>query len=111
MLFRKSVPSKQIHKVDCSDVIVTQKKKLDSFRSTVKPLIVQLDDENTVNVASGLTEEQRVDIWANKDQYLGKIVEVKYFEETVNQNGGRALRFPVVLRFRDDKTIEDINVE
>ena len=80
-------------------------------RGGLKSLIVQLDDENTVNVASGLTEEQRVDIWSNKDQYLGKIVEVKYFEETVNQNGGRSLRFPVVLRFRDDKTIEDINVE
>lgn len=80
-------------------------------RGGLKSLIVQLDDENTVNVASGLTEEQRIDIWANKDRYLGKIVEVKYFEETVNQNGGRSLRFPVVLRFRDDKTIEDINVE
>lgn len=80
-------------------------------RGGLKSLIVQLDDENTVNVASGLTEEQRVDIWSNKDQYLGKIVEVKYFEETVNQHGGRSLRFPVVLRFRDDKTIEDVNVE
>ena len=80
-------------------------------RGGLKSLIVQLDDENTVNVASGLTEEPRVDVWANKDQYLGKIVEVKYFEETVNQNGGRSLRFPVVLRFRDDKTVEDINVE
>lgn len=80
-------------------------------RGGLKSLIVQLDDENTVNVASGLTEEQRIDIWSNKDQYLGKIVEVKYFEETTNQNGGRSLRFPVVLRFRDDKTIEDINVE
>ena len=80
-------------------------------RGGLKSLIIQLDDENTVNVASGLTEEQRIDIWSNKDQYLGKIVEVKYFEETVNQNGGRSLRFPVVLRFRDDKTVEDINVE
>lgn len=80
-------------------------------RGGLKSLIVQLDDENTVNVASGLTEEQRIDVWSNKSNYLGKIVEVKYFEETVNQNGGRSLRFPVVLRFRDDKTIEDINVE
>ena len=80
-------------------------------RGGLKSLIVQLDDENTVNVASGLTEEQRIDIWANKDQYLGRIIEVKYFEETTNQKGGRSLRFPVVLRFRDDKTIEDINVE
>lgn len=80
-------------------------------RGGLKSLIVQLDDENTVNVASGLTEEQRIDIWQHQEDYLGKIIEVKYFEETVNQNGGRSLRFPVVLRFRDDKTIEDINVE
>lgn len=80
-------------------------------RGGLKSLIVQLDDENTVNVASGLTEERRIDIWQHQEDYLGKIIEVKYFEETVNQNGGRSLRFPVVLRFRDDKTIEDINVE
>lgn len=101
---------KKMHTADL--IIVGFEEAIDGKnRGGLKSLIVQLDDENTVNVASGLTEEQRIDIWSNKDQYLGKIVEVKYFEETVNQNGGRSLRFPVVLRFRDDKTIEDINVE
>lgn len=80
-------------------------------RGSLKSLIIQLDENNTFNVSSGLTEEQREDIWNNQEQYLGKIVEIKYFEETTNQQGGRSLRFPVVLGFRDDKTIEDINID
>ena len=80
-------------------------------RGGLKSLIVQLDDENTVNVASGLTEQQRDDIWNNQEDYLGRIIEVQYFEETQNKNGGRSLRFPVVRSFRNDKTIEDINVD
>lgn len=80
-------------------------------RGSLKSLIIQLDENNTFNVSSGLTEEQREDIWNNQEQYLGKIVEIKYFEETTNQQGGRSLRFPVILGFRDDKTIEDINID
>ena len=77
----------------------------------LKSLIVRLDDENIVNVASGLTDELRNQIWANKDQYIGQMIEVQYFEETTNQNGGRSLRFPVFRCFRDDKTPDDINIE
>lgn len=80
-------------------------------RGGLRSLIVQLDDENTVNVASGLTEQQREHIWNNRQDYLGRIIEVQYFEETRNKNGGRSLRFPVVRSFRDDKTIEDINID
>ena len=80
-------------------------------RGSLKSLIIQLDENNTFNVSSGLTEEQREDIWNNQEKYLGKIVEIKYFEETTNQQGGRSLRFPVILGFRDDKTIEDINID
>lgn len=80
-------------------------------RGGLRSLIVQLDNENTVNVASGLTEQQREHIWNNRQDYLGRIIEVQYFEETRKKNGGRSLRFPVVRSFRDDKTIEDINID
>ena len=80
-------------------------------RGGLKSLIVQLDENNTFNVSSGLTDELREDIWKNQDKYMGKIIEIKYFEETTNKDGGRSLRFPVVLGFRDDKTIEDINID
>lgn len=80
-------------------------------RGGLKSLIVQLDEDNTFNVSSGLTEEQREHIWNNQEEYLGKIIEIKFFEETTNKNGGRSLRFPVVLGFRDDKTVEDVNID
>lgn len=72
---------------------------------------VQLDDENIVQVGSGLTEELREEIWNNQEKYLGVMVEIQYFEMTENQNGGKSLRFPVFKDFRFDKTPEDINVE
>lgn len=80
-------------------------------KGSLKSIILQLDNDNLVNVSSGLTEQQRHHIWNNQDQYLGKILEIQYFEETKNKNGGRSLRFPVVKSIRDDKTIEDINID
>ena len=72
---------------------------------------VKLDDENVVQVGSGLTEELRLEIWNNQDKYLGAMVEIQYFELSENQNGGKSLRFPVFKDFRFDKTPDDANVE
>lgn len=60
----------------------------------------------TVKVGSGFSDELRDEIWRNKDEYLGTIVEVSYFEETSNQDGGISLRFPVFKDFRPDKIEE-----
>jgi DNA ligase-1 len=38
---------------------------------------------------------------------IGKIVEVQYFEETSNADGGLSLRFPVFKDFRPDKLEAD----
>lgn len=59
---------------------------------------------NTLRCGSGFSKEQRKEIWENKDKYLGKIAEIKYFEETKNQAGGTSLRFPVFKDIRFDKT-------
>ena len=72
---------------------------------------VKLDDENIVQVGSGLTEELRLEIWNNQDKYLGAMVEIQYFELSENQNGGKSLRFPVFKDFRFDKTPDDANIE
>jgi DNA ligase-1 len=57
-----------------------------------------------VGVGSGFTDEDRDYIWNNKNKYLGKIIEVQYFEESKNQDGGISLRFPVFKCLRSDKT-------
>lgn len=59
---------------------------------------------NTVGVGSGFTDFDREFIWNNQDQYLGKIVEVQYFEVTKDKTGTESLRFPVFKHLRTDKT-------
>ena len=56
-----------------------------------------------VGVGSGFTDFDREFIWNNQDQFLGKICEVQYFEETKNKDGGVSLRFPVYKHLRQDK--------
>jgi DNA ligase-1 len=53
-----------------------------------------------VNVGSGFTDDQRIDYWANREELLKKIVEVRADAITQNQDGSYSLRFPRFLRFR-----------
>ena len=51
---------------------------------------------NTVGVGSGFTMEQRLYYKDHPEELLGKVVTIKYFEETKNQDGSYSLRFPTV---------------
>ena len=65
---------------------------------------------NKVNVGSGYTDEQRQEMWDNRDFYVGKILEVKYKEETKNKKDDSiSLQFPTFSRMRLDK--EDVSYE
>jgi len=50
--------------------------------------------DHPVRVGSGFTIEERQDFYQDKNKILGKIIQVQYFEETKNQDGGISLRFP-----------------
>ena len=54
-------------------------------------------------VGSGFTDEQRNYYYNNPDEIIGKIVTVKYKEETKNKNGGVSLQFPIFQTVRFDK--------
>lgn len=54
-----------------------------------------------VNVGSGLSDSDRDEYWANRDDLLGHLVEVEADAITQNQDGSYSLRFPRFLRFRD----------
>lgn len=60
-------------------------------------------------VGSGFTDADREYIWNNQEEYLGKIIEVQYFEESKNAQGGISLRFPVFKKLRTDKTEPSYN--
>ena len=55
-------------------------------------------------VGSGFTDEQRNYYYNNHNEIVGKIVTVKYKEETKNKNGGVSLQFPIFQNVRFDKT-------
>lgn len=58
---------------------------------------------NELRVGSGFSEEQRDYIWNHKEEYLNKLITVKYFEETYNSTTGLpSLRFPTFLRLKED---------
>lgn len=59
-----------------------------------------------VGVGSGFSKEQREYYWQHPEDIIGKIVEIKAFEETTNKNGTKSLRFPVFQKIRKDKDIE-----
>lgn len=63
---------------------------------------------NIVKVGSGFTDEMRNYYWNNSNKIIGKIVTVKYKEETRNKDGVYSLQFPVFLTVRDDKTEPNI---
>ncbi len=57
-----------------------------------------------VKVGSGLSDEQRLEVWRNSRDYENLIIEVSYFEETKDSTGKLSLRFPTFKDFRPDKT-------
>jgi len=63
-----------------------------------------------VNVGSGLTDDQRTEFWADQQDLLGQIVEIRADAATRKQDSQElySLRFPRFLRFRGFKAGEKI---
>lgn len=61
-----------------------------------------------VGVGSGFTLEERRDFHKHPKHIVGKIIIVKYFEETTNQNGTVSLRFPTVKNIYGDKRFDAV---
>ena len=67
---------------------------------------------NKVKFGSGFSDKEREVFFNDTDLIIGKVIEVQYFEETENQkDDGVNLRFPTYKKIRNDKDIEDVNIE
>lgn len=72
---------------------------------------IEVDYKGYSVFVSGIKDEDRKSWWKNPSEIIGKIVEIKYFRETQDKHGNLSLRFPSVVRIRDDKTFDDISYE
>ena len=58
---------------------------------------------NKVSVGSGYSDEQRQEMWDNRDKYMGKILQVKFKEETKNKETGLvSLQFGTFVCIREE---------
>lgn len=57
-----------------------------------------------VSVGFGYTDEERIELWKKRDEMIGKIIEVKYFQESKNEQGRPSIRHGGFERVRWDKT-------
>ena len=64
---------------------------------------------NTLFVGSGMNDDLRYHAWHHKEDYFGKIIEVKYKDISHNKETGmESLQFPIFLQVRTDKTEADV---
>ena len=56
-----------------------------------------------VGVGSGFSMAERKDFFKNPKKIVGKMISVRYFEETQDKNGKYSLRFPTFVGFYDQK--------
>lgn len=78
------------------------------FVGTLGSLLVKGTDELgrhfETKVGSGFSDLQRDLVWRNRGNYMGKVVEVKAQEMSLAKDADTySLRFPVFVKFRDDK--------
>ena len=68
------------------------------------------DKKYTCSVGSGFSEQERCMYWNDTHLLLNKIVEIRYFEVSKNEQNEHSLRFPVWIgRVRHDKTEISMN--
>ncbi len=76
-------------------------KPLGKYENTLGTLIV--DYKGYPLGVSGFSDAERDKVWANQDEYLGKIAEISYFRESQNDKGGLSVSFPQFKDWRFDK--------
>ena len=58
---------------------------------------------NTLNVGSGMSDEQRDEFWHSRDGLPGRVIEVKYKEESSDKKTGLfSLQFPIFESLREE---------
>lgn len=69
------------------------------YEGSLGSIVVRGNNVADTSVGSGFTDADRKEIWDNKNKYIGKTAQIKYFEISED----KVLRFPIFERIRTDK--------
>lgn len=117
--FKRTKQLLKVKKFNEGDVLVTDilegEGRLEGTLGKVEVQFKYKGDIYTNNIGSGFSDEEREYYWEHKDELIGKVVTIKYFEITKNEQGGFGFRFPTwkgkeYIRF-DKNSIDDTNVD
>lgn len=105
------VKVKRFYDVDCKVMSAYRGRPNSRLKDTLGGLNVAGYTENGVyvetSVGSGFSDKLREEIWNNPEKYTGLTAVIKYQELSLAKNAEHhSLRFPVFVRFRDDKLVE-----
>jgi DNA ligase-1 len=85
--------------------IIDNVTRLEKTIETLSNVVIE-HKGNRVSVGSGFTLDERMTYYNNPELIKGKIICVKYFEETLNQDGKYSLRFPIFkINYGDKRAI------
>ena len=90
---------KEFHTVDLRIVDYVEYK----HPGNLGAFVCEYKDGNTVRVGGGFKQHERKEFWEKRDEMIGKIIEVRYFQESKNQNGGKSIRHGHFVGVRWDK--------
>ena len=64
---------------------------------------------NPLNVGSGMSDQQREEFWQNRENLIGRVIEVKYKEESSDKKTGLfSLQFPIFVSLREEGKEESL---
>jgi len=90
------------HMQTCDLKVIGFENGTGKYSNTLGAIICEYKD-NTVKVGSGFSDNLRDEIWNNQDKWFNRVVEVQYFEESIDSKTGfKSLRFPVFKKLRED---------
>lgn len=82
--------------IDCK--IIGFEEGDDKNKNKLGAFVCQIENNEIIKCGGGLSDIQREEFWKNKENLLNKTIEVKIQDDLVSK-----ARFPVFIRFRDDK--------
>lgn len=91
------------HILPVVDLVEGSGKYEDSLGALVVLYTDKYGRQSYLGVGSGLTDDQRHDIWNNQNKYIGRRIEIECFGESTNAAGHTSLNCPIFKRFVGDK--------